>query len=241
MKIHWSFDYSRYQGNFSFEDILCECLRESAGIEYPQSYCSSRKEFLILPNYWGGYSTHKENYQMEGKVILNRHWKNNEWKVEGCYQNTDSCEKYTFCYGWDNGLKGSFINKIENSHRDLNQELEIHGLIDENKLTIHTKEGTPLVESKPLIRPLHSSWCLLEQLPTQPFDCLGNLENHYEDMKLHFLEEYELEGHKLRGYAMYGNAQPLVYYWINTKGHVVVAAHSMMTYVLKSAEFAEVN
>lgn len=237
MELHWSVDYRSHHKSFDFETCFSKAVHNALSIEYPQSYDWCRKKYRILPNYWDGFSTHKDHYEDAGSVEVERIRKGHIWEVNGVQENTDSAERVGFHYFTDHGAVGSCACTIENLHRDGYRRLELQGSIGDKTIEVHTSKGLSVMKEQTENVPVYTNWCLLDRLPETPFHEFENLENLYKDMSLKYLESWVCEGHCLRGYVLSGYGTPFSYYWINSQGHVVIAAQTLMTYVLCGAEF----
>lgn len=239
MKLHWSVDYRSHQESFNYEKYFTEALSSVVKAEYPDSYEWCKKKYQILPNYWDGFSTHKENYQGAGSVEIEKKWNGHCWEIKGTQTNTDSAERMSFFYNSNCGIEGSYRCLMENLHQDGYRELEISGEIKNGMIKAKTSKGLPVIKEQMISEPVYANWCLLDRLPEHTFTLIENLDSCYPGMKLQELEEWIFEGEVLKGYVLSGYATPFTYYWVNRKGHVVVAAQTLMTYVLSEIEYME--
>lgn len=237
MELHWSVDYRSHQEHFDYERCFSEAFRQAAGVRYPQKYSRCRKKYRILPNYWDGFSTHKEGYEGAGTVELEEVWDGRRWEVTGIQDNTDSAERIRFHYFRGNGLESRFTSVIENLHRDEYRMLELEGSVTDGSLRVDTPKGLPVVRERWLSDPVYTNWCLLGRIPEENFVLLENLESCYPDMRRKELGAWEFAGICLKGYVLSGYGTPFSYYWVNGQGHVMIASQTLMTYVLYEAEF----
>lgn len=237
MELHWSVDYRSHQKHFDYERYFTEAFKQAAGVEYPQRYRKCRKKYRIIPNYWDGFSTHKEGYEGAGIVEIEEVWDGCRWEVTGVQDNTDSAERIRFHYFRKNGLEGRYTSVIENLHKDEYRILELEGSVKDGSLRVDTRKGIPVVRKQILSAPVFTNWCLLSRIPTENFVFLENLESCYCDIKRKELEVWEFSGIHLKGYVLSGYGMPFSYYWINSQGHVMIASQTLMTYVLCEAEF----
>lgn len=237
MELHWSVDYRSHHKSFDFEKCFSKAIHNSLTIEYPQSYDWCRKKYRILPNYWDGFSTHKENYEDAGSVEVERVRTGHLWEIKGVQENTDSAEITRFHYHTAHGVEGNYACTVENLHQDGYRKLELEGHIGGGNIEVHTGKGLSVIKEKTKDVPVYTNWCLLDRLPEQPFSLMDHLESFYRDISLQYMEDWVYEGQCLRGYVLSGYGSPFSYYWINQQGHVVAAAQTLMTYVLCGAEF----
>lgn len=237
MELHWSVDYRSHQKHFDYEKCFTEAFRQGARNEYPQMYRRCRKKYRIIPNYWDGFSTHKEGYEGAGTVKMEEVWDGCRWEVTGVQDNTDSAERICFHYFRGNGLEGRYTSVIENLHKDGYRMLELEGSVIDGSLRVGTRKGLPVVSKRWLSAPVYTNWCLLSRVPAENFVLLENLESCYPDMKRKELEVWEFAGIRLKGYVLSGYGMPFSYYWVNSQGHVMIASQTLMTYVMCGAEF----
>lgn len=235
--LHWSVDYSSHQNLFEYEKYFTKALEKSLKIEYPHSYTWCKKKYQILPNYWNGFSTHHENYEGAGNIELEKRQFGSLWEVKGIQNNTDSAERTHFHYFAGKGIEGSYQCAVENLNQDGYQSLELEGRIESGRIELHTRRGLSVIEEQAQTLPVYTNWCLLDRLPEQPFSLLENLDSLYREVKQQYLEEWVYKGEILIGYVVSGYGSPFSYYWVNGQGHVVIAAQTLMTYVLSEAEF----
>lgn len=242
MGFHWTMDFTSHQGQYDFGKALKECLDKAESVKFQDRWKTCTKTYCILPNYWGGFSTHKEAYQNAGKAELLIKRDGDLQRINGICDQTDSCEKYIFSYTQDRkkGLCGEFCSKVENTHGDLYKEFSIMGKRDQEELSIRSGRGSILLR-QPVSEPVYSNWCFLDRLPevaqNSSFALLENLESYYPKQILRPLEKWVWKKMELKGYALCGSGQPISYYWINSDGHVIIAVQTLMTYVLTEARF----
>lgn len=237
MELHWSVDYRSHQDSFDYGKYFVKALSGALKIEYPRSYHWCKKKYRILPNYWNGFSTHKENYQGAGSVEIEKRWNGHLWEIKGVQMNTDSAEKMSFCYDSGGGIEGDYLCIMENLHQDGYRRLELRGRVQDGTIKAETDKGLPVIEKQIVLEPVYTNWCLLDCLPKQPFTLLENLDCCYPGMKLQELEEWTFEGEQLKGYVLSGYGTPFTYYWVNRYGCVVIASQTLMTYILSEAKF----
>lgn len=239
MELHWSVDFRSHQDSFDYEKFFVQTLSRGLKIKYPDSYQWCKKKYRILPNYWNGFSTHKENYRGAGSVEIEKRWNGSNWEINGVQTNTDSAEKISFCYVRGHGIEGDYQCVMENLHQDGYRKLELKGRIYDGMIKAYTIKGLPVIKGEVFSEPVYTNWCLLDYLPDQSFVLLENLDSCYSGVRLQKLEEWTFEKEQLMGYVLSGHGVPFTYYWVNKCGHVVIAAQTLMTYVLGEAEFSE--
>lgn len=237
MELHWSVDYRSHQKHFDYKKHFTEAFKQAAGAGYPQMYRRCKKKYRILPNYWDGFSTHKEGYEGSGMVEMEEVWDGRRWEVTGVQDNTDSAERIRFHYFRGNGLEGRFTSVTENLHKDEYRMLELEGSVKDGVLRVDTRKGLPVVKERLLSAPVYTNWCLLSRMPAEDFVFLENLESCYPDIIRKELEVWEYAGTCLKGYVLSGYGMPFSCYWVNHQGHVMIASQTLMTYVLCEAEF----
>lgn len=251
-ELHWSFDYTRFNGD-AFRAELMASLETAYAGGLPSGPTT---DYIVLPNYWQGYRgrTPEADDGPElafGSICVERTDRENEidWCVES-YQHA-SGETLEFRFQTDASplrrLKGEWHIDATNCAEGEYSEFHAVGRLDDSRgIRLTVGDISCVADEVRDDRPLLCNWTLCDVVPElarlpegAEFAILDDLEKLRPRCRIRPLDTCCLSlttgDLELQGFVVFGEAQTPGYYWLDANSNVAITSSTFQTFVLRCA------